>query len=116
HRTAFALGIAVLAPGQLSHDALRVHAAGEHMTVVTIASDDLVAVLEGHLHADDHGLLADIKVAKSTDQAHSVHLTGLLFEAPDQQHLPVSREFLLFCQWWNRGGGFSLRCRRIGAR
>src|SRR3546814_8481013 len=43
----------------------------------------------GGLHADHHGLLADVEVAEAADQAHAVHLAGLLLEAPDQQHVAV---------------------------
>jgi hypothetical protein len=40
------------ASGQFGHHALGVHAAGQHVAVVAIAGDDLVALLERHLHAD----------------------------------------------------------------
>ena len=53
------------------------------MAVVAIAGDDLVAVLQRHLHADDHRLLADIEVAEAADQAHAVELARLLLEAAD---------------------------------
>ncbi len=39
-----------------------------------------------HLHADDHGFLADIQVAEAADQAHAVKLAGLFLEPADQQH------------------------------
>ena len=77
---------------------LAVHAAGEHVAVVAIAGDDLVAVLQRHLHADDDGFLADIEVAEAADQAHAVHLAGLLLEAADQQHVAVGLEFLFPCE------------------
>ncbi len=86
HRAAFALGIAVRAAGQFRHHAFRVHAAGDHVAVVAIAGDDLVARLQRHLHADDDGFLADIEVAEAADQPHAVHLPGLLLEAADGQH------------------------------
>ena len=93
HRAAFALGIAAAAPGQLRHDALGVHAGGEHVAVVAIPGDDLVALLEDDLHADDDRLLADVEVAEAADQPHAVHLAGLLLEAADQQHVAVGVEF-----------------------
>src|SRR5690606_28285871 len=40
-------------------------------------------------HADHHGLLPDIEVAETADEAHAVKLAGLLFEAADQQHVAV---------------------------
>ena len=64
------------------------------MAVVAIAGDDLVAVLDRHLHADDDGLLADIEVAEAADQPHAVHLAGALLEAADEQHLREGVEFL----------------------
>src|SRR6185437_15877593 len=86
HRAAFALGIAMAAAGQLRHHAFGVHAAGDHVAVVAIAGDDLIAGFERHLHADHHGLLADIEVAETADQPHAVHLAGFFLEAADGQH------------------------------
>src|SRR4029077_16595546 len=83
HRAALALGIAVAPSGELGHHALRVPGAGQHMAVVAVAGDDLVAFLDRHLHADHHGLLADIEVADPADQPHAVHLAGLFLEPPD---------------------------------
>ncbi len=91
------------AAGQLGHDALGVHAAGQHVAVVAIAGDDGVALFERHLHADHHGLLADVEVAEAADQAHAVHLAGLLLEAPDQQHVAIGLEFRFLAKVGNRG-------------
>jgi hypothetical protein len=38
------------------------------VAVVAIAGDDLVALLDRHLHADDDRLLADVEVAEAADQ------------------------------------------------
>ena len=62
------------------------------MAVVAIAGDDLVAIFQRQLHADDDGFLADIKVTEAADEAHAVKLAGLLFEAADQEHLTISLE------------------------
>ena len=83
------LRIAVLPAGQLRHHAFGVHAAGQHVAVVAVAGDDFVARFERHLHADDDRFLADVEVAEAADQAHAVHLAGLLLEPADQQHLAV---------------------------
>src|SRR3954470_9725358 len=64
------------------------------MAVVAVAGDDAVAGDQSVLHAHDYRFLADIQVAETTDQAHAVHLSGLLFEAADQQHLAVVFEQL----------------------
>ena len=65
------------------------------MAVVAIAGDDLVALLQGHLHADHDGFLADIEVAEAADRAHAVELAGPLLEAADQQHVAQRDQFLL---------------------
>ena len=88
------LGIAAPPAGQFGHDALGVHAGGQHVAMVAVGGDDLVALLEGHLHADDDGLLADIEMAEAADEAHAVELAGLFLEAADQQHVLVGVEFL----------------------
>ena len=101
HRAALALGIAAAPAGQLGHDALGVHAAGQHVAVVAIGGDDGVALLDRGLHADDHRLLADIEVAEAADQPHAVHLARLLLEAADQQHVAIELDDFL-----GRGLGF----------
>jgi hypothetical protein len=88
------------------------------MAVVAIAGDDLIAILGGHLHADDDRFLADIEMAEAADQAHAVHLAGLLLEAADQQHLAIGVELFVFGE--NRDvaerGGFLDVCCLGGAR
>ena len=96
------------ATGELGHHALGVHAARDHVTVVAIAGDDLIARLERHLHADHDGFLADIEMAEAADQAHAVHLPGLLLEAADEQHGAVGGKLLLLAEF---GDGFG-----VGAR
>jgi hypothetical protein len=108
HRAALAAGIAVLPAGQLGHHALGIHARGQHVAVVAIAGDDAITRLQRHLHADHNGLLADVKMAEASDQAHAVHLAGLFLETADQQHVPVGREALLLAQFGNGRGP----CRR----
>ena len=98
HGAALALRQAAAASGQFGHDALRVHAAGEHVAVIAVTRDHLVAFLRGHLHADDHGLLPDIEVAEAADEAHAVHLAGLFLETADHQHLAVGDEILVLLE------------------
>jgi hypothetical protein len=95
HGAALALGIAAMASGQFGHHALGFHAAGQHVPVVAVSGYDLIALLEGHLHADHDRFLADIEVAESADCAHAVELAGLFLEPPDQQHVTQRGEFLL---------------------
>ncbi len=93
------------APGELGHDSLGIHAGCDHVTVVAIAGNDLVAGLEHHLHADDDSFLADIEMAESANQAHAVHLPRLLFEAADGQHGAVGGKLLLLAEI---GDGFGV--------
>ena len=69
--------------------------------MIAIGGDDLIALLQRHLHADDHRLLADIKMAEAADTAHAVKLTGLLLEAADQQHAAIGGEFLILGEFGN---------------
>ena len=94
HRAALAARIAAPASGQLRHDTACRHAHGQHMTVVTIAGDHLVAFFQRHLDAGNNRFLTDIKVAKPANETHAIKLTGFLFEAPYQQHLAI--DFQLF--------------------
>jgi hypothetical protein len=114
HGAALALGIAAAAPGQFGHHALGVHAAGQHVAMIAVPGDDLVALLQGHLHAHDDGFLPDIEVAKAADQPHAVHLAGLLLEAADQQHIAIGGKLLLPGKFGGRGRGFGGRCRLLG--
>ena len=102
HRAALALGIAAGTAGQFGHHALRIHAAGQHMAVVAIGGDDSVALFGRRLHADHHGLLADVKVAEAADQAHAVELARLLLEAADQQHVAQRLELALLAEFGDR--------------
>ena len=113
HGAAFAFGIAVRAPGEFGHHALRIHAGCDHVAVVAIAGDDLVAGLERHLHADDDGFLADIEMAEAANQAHAVHLPRLLFEAADGQHGAVGGKLLLLAEI---GDGFGVGARNLSGR
>jgi hypothetical protein len=76
-----------VAAGQFGHHALGLHSRGQHMPVVAVPGYDLIALFEGHLHADHDGFLADIQVAKTANRSHAVKLTGLFLEPPDQQHV-----------------------------
>src|SRR6185437_6462233 len=95
HGAALALGIAAVPAGQLGHHALGFHAAGQHMAVVTVSGYDLIALLQGHLHPGDDGLLADVEMTKTADRAHAVELAGLFLEPPDQEHVAQRDQFLL---------------------
>ncbi|MNE75528.1 hypothetical protein D3C80_1716970 [compost metagenome] len=106
HGAALALGVTSTAAGKLGHNATRFHAGCQHVTMVTIGSDDLITFLERTLHTNDDSFLTDIKVTEATNKAHTVKLSGLFFETADQQHFTVSVQFLLFSEisWrWSLG-------------
>jgi hypothetical protein len=65
HGAALATRQAAATPGQLGHDAARVHAHRQHVAVVAIGGDHLVAFDQRHLHAGDDSFLADVEVAES---------------------------------------------------
>ena len=94
HGAALTLGKAAAPSGKLGHHALRIHAAGQHVAVVAVGGDHLVALLLGHLHADNHRFLANVEVAEAADEAHAIELTGLLLEPADEQHLAIGVQLL----------------------
>ncbi len=94
HGAALAVRIAATAAGQFGHDALGVHAGGEHVPVVTVSGYDLIALFQGHLHADHDRFLTDIEMAETADRAHSIELAGFFLKTPDQQHGAQRAQFL----------------------
>ena len=89
HRAALAFGIPAFAARQLGHDAVGVHAAGQHVAVIAVRGDALVAFLGGGFQPDDNRFLPDVKVTEAPDQTHAIQLAGLFLESPDQQHVTV---------------------------
>ena len=87
--------VAMAAAGQFRHYPLGVHAGGEHMAMIAIGGDHLIAFADGHLHPRHHRLLADIEMAEAADEAHAVKLPRLLLKAADQQHEAIGSQFLL---------------------
>ena len=94
HGAALAMGITMAPSGQLRHHAFGIHAASQHMAMISVGGDHLITFLQVHLHPNDHGFLSNIKVAKSTNQFHAIELSGFLLEAPDPQHFPKTVDFL----------------------
>src|SRR4051794_1569782 len=87
HGTALAFGIAAAASGQFGHHAFGIHPGGKHMPVVAVSCYDLFPLFEGHLHADHARFLADVEMAEPAYGAHSIELSGLFLETPDQKHV-----------------------------
>ncbi|MNZ99748.1 hypothetical protein D3C78_1190870 [compost metagenome] len=89
HGAALAFRQAAPAAGQLGHDATRAHAQSEHVAVVTVSGDDLIAFLLRHLHANNNGFLTDVEVTETADEAHTIKLAGLFFETADKKHFTI---------------------------
>ena len=112
HGPTLALGIAANAPGEFRHDAAGFHAGCQHMPMVAVGGDYLIPRLQAHLHANHDRFLADIKVAKATNQPHAVKLACFFFEPADQQHVTIGAEHFFPRQRWGLGfaapftGGF----------
>ena len=83
HRATLAATVAATTTGQLGHHAFGVHAAGQHVAVIAIGCNDLIALLGRHLQADDDGLLANVQVTEAADEAHAIKLAGFFFEPAD---------------------------------
>jgi hypothetical protein len=115
HRAALALGKAAAASGQLRHHAARAHAASQHVAVVAITGDDLVTLLQRHLHADNDSFLADIKVTEAADEAHAVKLAGLLLETPDLQHFAIGLQ-VVFLGEFGDGAAVEVFFNRLSRR
>ena len=93
-----------MASGQFGHHALGFHSAGQHVSMVAVAGYDLIALFQGHLHADDDRLLADVEMAEAADRAHSVELSGLFLKPPDQAACRAARfKSFLFPGEFRRG-------------
>ena len=76
-------------PGEFRHHCLGIDALRQHVAMIAIGGDLLIAFL-GHAHQADHnGFLANIQMAKATDQAHAVQLARSLLEAADQEHVVI---------------------------
>src|SRR5258705_6452678 len=102
HGAALSPGIAALASRQFGHYALGIHAGRQHMPVIAVSRYDLIALLQGHLHADDDRFLADIEMAEPADRAHAVELAGLVLESPDQAHVAKRAHSLRSCEFRSR--------------
>ena len=59
------------------------------MAMVAIARDDAVLVRQCGLNARGNGLLTDIEVAKSANQAKAVKLPSLFLKSTDQEHFTI---------------------------
>ena len=95
HGAALTLGIAIDAAGQFSHDAPGFHAAGQHMRVIAIAGNHLVALSRHRLQTNNDGFLPDIEMTKTANLAHRIDLAAALFKTTNARHIAPHRNQLL---------------------
>ena len=106
HGTALALGITPFTPRQVCHDALRIHATGQHVTMIPVRGDNRIALFCGGLHAGHDSFLPDIEVTKPTDQTHAIQLPRLFLKTADQKHVLIIIHQVAFAGFCRLG-----RCR-----
>jgi hypothetical protein len=49
----------------------------------------MTTLLQGHLHPDADGFLADIEMAKTANQPHAIKLARLFLEPANEQHVAI---------------------------
>ncbi|MNE85464.1 hypothetical protein D3C80_1824670 [compost metagenome] len=99
HGAALTLGQTTTTTGQFGHNTTGTHASCQHVAMVTISGDNLIAFLLRHLHADNNSFLTDVQVTEPADEAHAVKLASLFFESANQQHFTVGVKFLVLAKF-----------------
>ena len=66
------------------------------MAVIAVGGDALVAFFCRRLEANHNGFLTDVEMTKATNQTHAIELACFFFESPDQQHLAVVMQQIVF--------------------
>ena len=84
HRAAFTAAVAALATSKFSHDTFWIHTTGQHVAVITIRCDALVAFFCSRFQANNNGFLANVEVAKTADQTHAIKLACFFFKAANE--------------------------------
>ena len=85
-------------PGQFGHDGFGVHAASEHMAMIAVAGDGLIAFRRRHYDAGDDRLLTNVEMAKTADQTHAIHLPRFFLEPADEEHVAKGGQFLFLAE------------------
>ena len=73
--------------------------------MVAVASDNLVAVLQRHLHADHDRFLADIEMAEAADRAHAIEWPAF---SSNRRIRSMLRSAANSCSLVNSGGELTL--------
>ena len=98
HRSAFSTRIATLTTSQLSHDTICLHATSQHMSMIAIRCHYRIAFHRGRLQTNNNSFLTDIKMTKTTNLTHAVHLTCFFFKTSDQQHIAKHFNQIIRCR------------------
>ena len=88
--------------GQFRHHAFRIEIHCQHVAMIPVTGDHLIAVFLGHLHTDDDSFLSDIQMTKPADEAHAVQLPGFFLKTSDQKHFAVSVKFFVLIELGDR--------------
>ena len=96
HRTALALAQASLLTEHLGHDAVRIEAARQGMSVVSVVRDDVVSGFKRGDCTDSCGFLANIEVEKATYVAERVVLPTGFLKSADEQHQAIHVQEFVF--------------------
>ena len=89
HRSALPFGKPADATCKFRHHTTWVHVACQHVTMIAIPCDDLVAILQTGLHARHDRFLANVKVTEASNLAHAVELSGFFLKPAYQEHGPI---------------------------
>jgi hypothetical protein len=89
-------GVPAAATGQLGHNAVGIHAASKHVAMIAVGGDALVAFFCRRFESNYNGFLTDVEMTKATDQTHAIKLACFFFKSPDQQHLAVVMQQIVF--------------------
>ena len=66
------------------------------MAVIAVGGHALIAFFCCRFEANHNGFLTDVEMTKATNQTHAIELTCFFFESPDQQHLAVVMQQIVF--------------------
>ncbi len=59
------------------------------MAMIPVGRDDRILLIESSLHANDDGFLTNIEMAEPANQAHAIHLAGLLLKTAYLEHIAI---------------------------
>jgi hypothetical protein len=99
HGTALAPTDASGLAQELCHHCLWIQSAGNGPPMIAIGCEQMVCRKQRFAGADGDRFLSDVKMQEPADLSLGVQLSGFLFESPDEDHLPIELEKLVFGQF-----------------